>query len=144
MSRPFRLTPLMRLINKASIGALRLGIPVGRASLLTVAGRATGAPRSTPVSPIDFDGRRWLVASGANAAWVANARAAGWALLGGGSRARRVRLVEAEPDAAAPVLKEFALRVARGRWFAVAPDAPTDAFRAETAEHPVFEIVADH
>ena len=35
----------------------------------TVPGRVSGELRSTPLSPVQHDGRRWLVAGWANADW---------------------------------------------------------------------------
>ena len=57
--------------------------------LLTVPGRRSGRPRSTPVTLVEEDGQRWLVASGP-AGWVTNARAAGQVELSRGRRSERV------------------------------------------------------
>jgi deazaflavin-dependent oxidoreductase (nitroreductase family) len=58
---------------------LRAGTPMGPMILLTVRGRTTGQPRTTPVDLLERDDRRWLVAThgGANSNWVRNLRAAG-------------------------------------------------------------------
>jgi F420H(2)-dependent quinone reductase len=48
--------PLMRLV-------LRLGLPAGPNALLTVRGRVTGRPYSTPVAIWEFGGRRFVQAS---------------------------------------------------------------------------------
>ena len=45
--------------------------------LLTVRGRKSGLPRTTPVNLIEYQGRRWLVAPYGEVAWVRNVRAAG-------------------------------------------------------------------
>jgi hypothetical protein len=42
---------------------LRAGVPMGPMILLTVRGRTTGLPRTTPVDLFEGDGRRWLVAT---------------------------------------------------------------------------------
>jgi hypothetical protein len=39
---------------------LRAGVPMGPMILLTVRGRTTGLPRTTPVDLFERDGRRWL------------------------------------------------------------------------------------
>src|SRR3970040_663996 len=39
---------------------LRLGLGPARTYLLTVTGRRSGAPRSTPVTLVEEGGRRWL------------------------------------------------------------------------------------
>jgi len=38
---------------------LRAGVPVGRMSLLTVRGRKTGQPRTTPVWLAEYEGSRF-------------------------------------------------------------------------------------
>lgn len=143
MGEPFRVTRRLRAANAVARFALRAGLPVGRAQLLSVPGRVSGRMRSTPVSPVVHDGRRWLVASTSRAAWVANARASGWGTLRKGRTPRRVRLVETYGLEGAAVAKEFALSVARGRWFSVAPEAPVEDYVGELAEHPVFAVVDD-
>ncbi len=57
--------------------------------LLRVRGRKTGLPRTTPVSLIEHEGRRWLVAPYGEVGWVRNARAAGEAELLRGSAVER-------------------------------------------------------
>src|SRR5262245_47328954 len=44
---------------------------------LSVAGRTSGHPRSTPVVVLDHDGARFLVAPGGQTEWARNLRAAG-------------------------------------------------------------------
>ena len=41
---------------------LRAGVPMGPMILLTVRGRTTGQPRTTPVDLLERNDRRWLVA----------------------------------------------------------------------------------
>jgi F420H(2)-dependent quinone reductase len=55
----------------------RIGLPVGTIHLLTVPGRRTGQPHTTPVSPLTVDGHRYVVAGLPQSGWVRNARAAG-------------------------------------------------------------------
>ena len=58
---------------------LRLGVPVSRHEspvVLTVPGRKTGKPRSTPVTPMHVDGKRYVVNGYPGADWVHNVRAA--------------------------------------------------------------------
>src|SRR5713101_9190639 len=77
---------------------LRLGLGPARTYLLTVAGRQSGAPRTTPVTLVEEGGRRWLVAPYGEVAWVRNLRAAGKASLARGARTEAivVREINAE------------------------------------------------
>ena len=105
---------------------LRAGVPMGPMILLTVRGRATGQPRTTPVDLLERNGRRWLVAThgGASSNWVRNLRAAGEGILTRGRRRQPVTAVELSPEAAGTVLKEV-LELARRRLCAdLSFDAP--------------------
>lgn len=103
--------------NTVFMALLRLGVPVSRVEspvVLTVTGRKTGKPRSTPVTPMTVDGRRYVVNSYPGADWVGNVRAAGEVTLRQGRRTERVRMVELPPDAARPVLRAFPAAVPTG------------------------------
>jgi deazaflavin-dependent oxidoreductase (nitroreductase family) len=120
---------------------LRLGLAPRTTVLLTVPGRRTGRPRSTPVTLIEEDGQRWLVAPYGPVGWVHNARAAGQVQLSRGRRSETVRVKELAPEAAAPILKAYLERVPITRpYFDVTPDAPLAAFAAEAPQHPVFRV----
>jgi F420H(2)-dependent quinone reductase len=91
---PKQLPPLVRITNRIVVPLLRLGVPIGPMYLLTVTGRQSGLPRTTPVATFEFEGKRYLMQAIPRASWVANARAAGWGILGRGFRRPRVTLVE--------------------------------------------------
>jgi deazaflavin-dependent oxidoreductase (nitroreductase family) len=142
MPKAYRLTPLRRLANVLMRLLLRLGLAPRTTMLLTVPGRRSGTPRSTPVTLVERDGQRWLVAPYGPVGWVRNARAAGQVVLSRGRRSETVRIKELAPEAAAPILKTYLERVPITRsYFDAAPDAPIAAFVAEAARHPVFQIV---
>jgi deazaflavin-dependent oxidoreductase (nitroreductase family) len=116
---------------------------MGPVHLLSVPGRVTGELRTTPVSPLDFDHRRWLVGGWENADWVKNLRASGWGLLTKGQRVERIRVVEVPMEQRAPVLRAFVQERSGGRFaFDLSLDAPLEAFAAAAERYPVFEIVA--
>jgi deazaflavin-dependent oxidoreductase (nitroreductase family) len=122
---------------------LRLGLGPARTYLLTVTGRRSGAPRSTPVTLVEEGGRRWLVAPYGEVAWVRNLRATGKATLARGGRTEAVAVREIKPEEAAAVLKWYVTRVPITRpYFDAKPESDLDAFRAEAPRHPVFAIVA--
>jgi hypothetical protein len=58
---PIRTPWWLKYANKVFLVLLRLGVPVSRHEspvVLTVPGRKSGKPRSTPVTPMNVDGQR--------------------------------------------------------------------------------------
>lgn len=108
----------LKYANKVLMVLLRLGVPISRREVpvvLTVPGRRSGKPRSTPITPLHLDGRRYVVSSFPGSDWVRNVRAAaGDATLTKGRRREHVRMVELSADEARPVLREFRTQVAVG------------------------------
>ena len=76
---------------------LAVGLPVGPNVLITIAGRTSGRPRTTPVAIIDVDGRRWIWSPWGGVHWVLNLRAAGHATITVRRREEAVRAVELTP-----------------------------------------------
>ena len=105
--------------NKVFIQMSRLGISFGGESpvVLTVPGRKSGKPRSTPVTPMTVDGERYVVAGFPGADWVRNVRAASEVTLTRGRKQERVRMVELSPEAAKPLLRAFPTEVPSGVGF---------------------------
>jgi len=109
--------------------------------LLTTTGKASGQPRSNPVTIVDDDQHRWLVAPYGPVPWVRNARAAGEVRLTRRARTRRFTLREVPLAEAGPVLKRYiAIAPATRDFFTADRNAPVDAFTAEAGRHPVFEL----
>jgi deazaflavin-dependent oxidoreductase (nitroreductase family) len=134
----------LRFFNKINIAMQRLGLPLGPTQLLTLRGRVSGQPRTTPVTPFTVDGRRYVIGGFAKGDWVANARAHGTGVLKHGRRSERVRLVELPESERGAVMREFPAEVPRGVSFFVrtgAVDAPTpEAFEKGAANVAVFRI----
>jgi hypothetical protein len=59
MAKTFRVTFLVHLGNLLATSMVRLGLKVGPIQLLTVRGRTSGEPRTTPVAVVDLDGKLW-------------------------------------------------------------------------------------
>jgi deazaflavin-dependent oxidoreductase (nitroreductase family) len=143
MSQP-RPPRYLKPMNKLMMALQRLGVPTGPAMVLTVVGRKSGRPRSTPMTPFKFDGGLYVVAGYPGADWAANARAAGTGTLARGRRSRQVRIVELTADEARPVLRAFPTEVPVGVGFAKRSgmvDAGTaDEFEALAGQLAVFRF----
>lgn len=114
---------------------------IGPIALLTTTGRVTGRPHTVPVVPVDHAGARWLVAPYGPVGWVRNVRATGVVTLRHGRRRWVYAVREATPVEAGPVLKRYATIATRARQsFTATIDEPAEAFAAEAADHPVFEL----
>jgi deazaflavin-dependent oxidoreductase (nitroreductase family) len=95
----------LKPMNKFMIAVQKLGIPTGPPMVLTVPGRKTGRPRSTPMTPFTFRGQLYAMAGFPGADWARNARAAGAGTLSKGRKARRVQITELTAEEARPVLR---------------------------------------
>ena len=140
----YRLTHARRVLNGLMRAMIALGVGPGDLYLLTVRGRRTGKPRSTPVTVLEDERGRWLVAAYGPVDWVRNARVAGRVTLTRRGRARAVPVTEVDGAEAAPVLQRYVrhVRVARPYFTARAGD-PVEAFAAEASRHPVFRVGED-
>ena len=126
---------------------LRLGIPISRVErpvVLTVRGRKTGKPRSTPVTPMEVDGGRYVVNGYPGADWVDNVRAAGEVTLARARRTERVRMVELSAEEARPVLRAFPALVPTGadlmKRVGLLTEGTPDEVEALAGRCPVFRI----
>jgi deazaflavin-dependent oxidoreductase (nitroreductase family) len=133
--------------NKVLMILLRLGIPISRVEspvVLTAPGRTTGTPRSTPVTPMTVDGKRYVVNSYPGADWVDNVRAADEVTLTAGRRSERVRMVEVSPQEARPVLRAFPAAAPTGIDFmkrvGLLTDGTPDEVEALAGRCAVFRV----
>ncbi|WP_018600800.1 nitroreductase family deazaflavin-dependent oxidoreductase [Mycobacterium sp. 155] len=134
----------LKPMNKVMMAVQRLGIPTGPAMVLTVPGRRSGQPRSTPMTPFTHAGGLYTVAGYPGSDWAANARAAGAGTLSKGRRSRRVRIVELSPEQSRPILRTFAVKVPVGVGFAkrsgLVVDGTPDEFEALAGRLTVFRF----
>ena len=140
MASTYRISTFVRVGNYFTTALLRAGLKLGTMSLLTVRGRKSGLPRTTPVSVGERDGQRWLIAAFGEVDWVRNLRAAGEATLQRGPRPEHILVKELSAEEAAPILKE-SLAGAPGfllKNFEVTPASSIEAFEREAHHHPVF------
>src|SRR5215467_11704399 len=139
------------LINHAVRTFLRLGIPMGPVTLLTVKGRNTGKTRRNPVGYFKLNGRQYLFSTFGSVNWVRNLRAARQATVRKGLRSKKVVPVELSTEEAALVLKNAvapAFQGIGGKIFRdhmpLKPNAPLNEFITEAHRHPVFELRPVH
>ncbi len=141
MARQYRFGVMRRLVNKLATAQVRRARRPGANQLLTTTGRKSGQPRTTPVTLVEADGRRWLVAPYGAVGWVHNLRATGRATLTRGERVEEITVREIAADEAAPVLKRYLRSNSVVRpFFDVRPESSLDEFAAEAHRHPVFLI----
>lgn len=143
-ARPVRTLHMSRgrRVGDAIISVLiRAGV-VPSSYLLTTRGRRTGLPRSNPVTIVEREGKRWLVAPYGPVSWVHNARAFGRVTLRRGREPVDYTIREVTPEEAGPVLKHY-VSISRPTrpYFQASKDAPVDEFVAEADRHPVFELI---
>jgi deazaflavin-dependent oxidoreductase (nitroreductase family) len=98
---------------------LAAGVPLGPNGLVTIAGRTSGLPRTTPVAIIDSDGRRWIWSPWGDVHWVRNLRAAGRATITRRGRNEAVRASELDPGQRVVFFRDVLGPVARGIPFGV-------------------------
>jgi deazaflavin-dependent oxidoreductase (nitroreductase family) len=142
MARTYRSTFFARLRDRIMTFMLTKGVGPPGIYLLTVPGRKTGLPRTTPVAPLEDADGRWLVAPYGPGGWVRNARAAGRVTLRRGRTTESFVVTELPAAEAAPILKRYLTEHPRtvGAYFDVDADAPTEDFEAEAVRHPVFRL----
>jgi deazaflavin-dependent oxidoreductase (nitroreductase family) len=140
-------TPMGRRVGKLSNGLVagltRAGISVRGSRVLSVRGRKSGEWRSTPVNPLSYEGKRYLVSPRGQTQWVRNMRVAGGGELRVGRRAEAFTARELPDERKPALLREYLRRwkFEVGMFFeGVGADAP-DAKLLEIAPgYPVFEI----
>ena len=86
--------PWVTVFNPIASRLLAARVPLGFNGLVTIRGRKSGLPRTTPVAIIAVSGRRWVWAPWGDVQWVLNLRAAGCATVTVRGRKEEVRATE--------------------------------------------------
>jgi len=144
ISQTYRVPLFVRVANKLVISLLRMGVKISVNALLTVRGRKSGLPRTTPVAVIELNGQRYIIAAYGIVDWVRNLRAAGAATLTRSRRSEAISVAELPPAEAAPVLKA-SLAIAPiflRAYFDATPESSVEDFEREAVRHPVFRVQA--
>jgi deazaflavin-dependent oxidoreductase (nitroreductase family) len=147
-SKP-RIPGLVGFFNPLAERMLGIGIPMGPNALITVRGRKSGEPRTTPVALIEIGGKRWVSSPFGDVNWVRNLRAAGQATLTLGRREELVTATELTReekvaffrDLMGPFVRRIPLGFGRLLLGSVlgAKDIVDDPVGA-AERHPVFEL----
>lgn len=136
----------VKAANVMTSTLLRAGVKLKGAKkypmyLVTVPGRKSGIPRTTPIAVIELNNKRYLVAPYGAVDWVRNLRAAGGGTLTRGSFAEPVTAAEVPPSEGGPVIRnvvESGISIAS--YFNLKADASAEQFEALIADHPVFAL----
>lgn len=149
-TRPHSAPRFVTLFNPLGRRLAAAGL-MGPNALLTVRGRKTGQPRTTPVFFVQIDGRQWVIATFGDVNWARNLRAAGEAVVTVKRRSEHVHARELSPSERARFFRErlgpFINRVPLGLGPMLlrilgAMDIATDP-DAAAQWRPVFELTAD-
>jgi len=136
----------VRLGNMLTTALLQAGLKIAAPGrfpmyLLTVRGRKSGQPRTTPIVVVEQDGRRYVVSPYGIVDWVRNIRAAGEATLTRGRRAEAVRARELPPMEAGLVLKRCMQRgipAFLAKYFEITAESSLEECERAAQLHPVF------
>jgi deazaflavin-dependent oxidoreductase (nitroreductase family) len=116
-----RLPRRVRVFSRILKVLLVAGIPLGFNKLVTIRGRKSGLPRTTPLAVIAVGGRRWVWAPWGEVQWVRNLRAAGRATIAVRARSEEVSATELDPTQRVgyfrDVLGPLARSIPFGVWF---------------------------
>lgn len=141
MAKQYRVTTSVRIFNRLMKFLTRAGLVPKPAYILTVRGRKTGTSHSTPVSLVENDDGRWLVAPYGEVGWVRNVRAAGEATLSRRGYAETLAIEEVPVDQRAPILKTYFDRESFARQYTdFTPETSVETYAEKASNHPVFKL----
>jgi len=133
------------LFNPVARFLLAARVPLGFNGLITIRGRTSGLPRTTPVAIIDVSGRRWIWAPWGEVHWVRNLRAAGGATITVRGRKEEVRATELDQPERVGFFRDILGPVARGipfgvRFIRIVDGVDLDDPLEAAEGRPVFEL----
>lgn len=136
-------TPV-RVMNSLLGVVIKLGFSPQGGQLLTVNGRKSGRPMTTPVNPLTVDGAEYLVAPRGNTHWTRNLKASGSGVLRRGRKKRPIRVVHDLADDEKPkILLAYLGRwggVTRGHFGITWPNPSAEEVARVCARTPIFRI----
>jgi deazaflavin-dependent oxidoreductase (nitroreductase family) len=142
MAKQFEYTLVFKVGNVFTKTLLALGISFNGSALITVPGRKTGVPHSTPITMVELDGQRYVQSPFGNVQWVRNLRAAGTATLSWGRRHETVIATELSPEEAAPVIKSMLAHAPKmiQEYFDVTAASSLEEVARDAPNHAVFAV----
>src|SRR5438874_2720817 len=143
MAKEFQYSLMFKAGNLFMRSMLAMGISFNGTTLITVPGRKSGQPRSTPITMVEFNGQRYVQSPFGSVDWVRNLRAAGKATLSWGRLHETVTTVELTPEQAAPVIKSMLPRAPKviRDYFDVTPESSLEDFIRDAPNHPMFAVL---
>jgi deazaflavin-dependent oxidoreductase (nitroreductase family) len=144
MAKTSQVPQFVHLGNVLTRAMLRTGFKLvgpGNAPiyLLTVRGRKSGQPRTTPIVVVERDGKRYLVAPYGVVDWVRNLRTAKEAILTRGRRSEAVKAIELPLKEAGLFLQEeIRGGLPFGKYYGVTAESSLEEFERAAVSHPVF------
>jgi deazaflavin-dependent oxidoreductase (nitroreductase family) len=131
------------VFNPMVAGLTKLGLPLAGSRVLEVKGRKSGEWRKTPVNPLSFDGKRYLVAPRGTTQWVRNMRVSGGGRLAGRGKVEEFKAAEVPEAERPPILRAY---LAKWKWEVgqffdgVGPDSSEEELARIAPDHPIFRI----
>ena len=144
-----------RVMNRAWLWTVSAGLvpkrwpgtPVIGSVTIEVPGRKSGVLRRVPVSWVEVNGAKYLVAMmGEESDWVHNARATGGRITFRRRRRREAVIEELPVEARAAIIQQWYRRVGRSTPYQdlrIEPGAPLSAFEEIAPRWPVWRIPPD-
>jgi deazaflavin-dependent oxidoreductase (nitroreductase family) len=148
LSAPAKAPSFVGLFNPVARGILKAGPLLGPNALLTVRGRRSGVPRTTPIALVEIEGRRWVIGTFGDTNWVRNLRAAREATLTVGRKRQEVFADELDLEGRAEFFRDVLgpyvrrLRVGALILSILGAKEILDDPKAAAEHRPVFELRA--
>ena len=136
---------ITRLLNPFARMMLKAGVPLATNVLMTIPGRISGQPRTTPLAIIEVEGRRWVWSPWGEVQWVRNLRAAGHATVSVRRSSEQVTATELDPAERIAFFRDVLAPFARGLRFGMTFVRVVDGVDLnhpveEADGRPVFEL----
>ena len=146
MSAPAKAPSFVGMLNPIARRVLKAGPLLGPNALITVRGRKSGVPRTTPIALVEINGRRWVIGTFGETNWVRNLRAARQATLTVGRNREELVADELDVEGRARFFREVIGPYVRGMRIGtllltiLGAREILDDPRAAAEHRPVFEL----